>query len=84
MARRDSKTALKLMTKIIALLLIVVGAGLVWHGFQVRDSLKGKAQDISSDVQKSWNGDMKITDATWFMVGGGVLVVAGAAAVLKK
>ena len=72
------------MNKIIALLLIVVGAGLVWHGFQVRDSLKGKAQQISSDVQKSWNGEPSVTDATWFMIGGGVLVVVGAAAVAKK
>jgi hypothetical protein len=72
------------MNKIIALLLIVVGAGLVWHGFQVRDSFKGKAQQISSDVQKSWNGEPSVTDATWFMIGGGVLVVVGAAAVAKK
>jgi uncharacterized membrane protein YphA (DoxX/SURF4 family) len=72
------------MNKIIALLLIVVGAGLVWHGFQVRDSLKGKAQQISADVQKSWNGEPAVTDATWFMIGGGVLVVVGAAAVAKK
>jgi uncharacterized membrane protein YphA (DoxX/SURF4 family) len=72
------------MNKIIALILIVVGAGLVWHGFQVRDSFKGKAQQVSSDVQKSLNGDVNITDATWFMIGGGVLVVVGAAAVVKK
>jgi hypothetical protein len=72
------------MPKIIALFLIIVGAGLVWHGFQVRDSLKGKAQDVSSDVQKSWNGDTKITDATWFMIAGGALVVTGAAVVLRK
>jgi uncharacterized membrane protein YphA (DoxX/SURF4 family) len=72
------------MNKIIALILIVVGAGLVWHGFQVRDSFKGKAQQVSADVQKSLNGDVNITDATWFMIGGGVLVVVGAAAVAKK
>lgn len=72
------------MNKIISLILIVVGAGLVWHGFQVRDSFKGKAQQVSSDVQKSLNGDVNITDATWFMIGGGVLVVVGAAAVVKK
>ncbi|HXC02645.1 MAG TPA: DUF3185 family protein [Opitutaceae bacterium] len=72
------------MNKIIALILIVVGAGLVWHGFQVRDSFKGKAQQVSSDVQKSLNGDVNITDATWFMIGGGVLVVVGAAGVAKK
>jgi hypothetical protein len=72
------------MRKIIALFLLVAGAGLAWHGFQVRDSLKGKAQEISSDVQKSWSGDTKITDATWFMIGGGVLFVAGAAMVRKK
>jgi hypothetical protein len=72
------------MRKIIALLVMVAGAGLAWHGFQVRDSLKGKAQEISSDVQKSWSGDTKITDATWFMIGGGVLFVAGAAMVLKS
>jgi hypothetical protein len=72
------------MNKIIALILIVVGAGLVWHGFQVRDSFKGKAQQVSADVQKSLNGDVNITDATWFMIGGGVLVVVGAAAVVKK
>jgi hypothetical protein len=72
------------MSKIIALVLLLAGAGLVWHGFQVRDSLKGKAQQISSDAQKSWNGEPRITDATWFMIGGGVLVVVGAAGVLKK
>jgi uncharacterized membrane protein YphA (DoxX/SURF4 family) len=72
------------MNKIIALLLIVVGAGLVWHGFQVRDSLKGKAQQVGSDIQKSWNGEPGVTDATWFMIGGGVLIVVGAAGVLKK
>ncbi|HWZ95614.1 MAG TPA: DUF3185 family protein [Opitutaceae bacterium] len=72
------------MNKIIALILIIVGAGLIWHGLQVRDSLKGKAQQVSSDVQKTWNGEVKITDATWLMIGGGVLVVAGAARALKK
>lgn len=72
------------MPKIIALLLLAAGVGLVWHGFQVRDSFKGKAQQVSSDVQKDLNGDTKITDATWFMIGGGVLVVAGAAGVFKK
>jgi hypothetical protein len=72
------------MSKIIALVLLIAGVGLIWHGFQVRDSLKGKAQDVSSDVQKSWNGEPSITDATWFMIGGGLLVVVGAAAVAKK
>jgi hypothetical protein len=72
------------MSKIIALVLLIAGVGLIWHGFQVRDSLKGKAQDVSSDVQKSWNGESKITDATWFMIGGGVLIVVGAAGVFKK
>jgi hypothetical protein len=72
------------MSKIIALLLVIAGAGLVWHGYQVRDSLKGKAQQVSSDVQKSWNGDTEITDATWFMIGGGVLIVVGAARALKR
>jgi uncharacterized membrane protein YphA (DoxX/SURF4 family) len=72
------------MNKIIALLLMVVGAGLVWHGFQVRDSLKGKAQQVSSDLQKSWNGEPGVTDATWFMIAGGVLVIVGAAGVVKK
>jgi len=72
------------MSKIVALILLMAGGGLIWHGFQVRDSLKGKAQDVSSDVQKSLSGDVKITDATWFMIGGGVLVVVGAAGVVKK
>ena len=76
--------AQNIVPKIIVLLLIVVGAGLFWHGFQVRDSLKGKAQQVSSDIQKSWSGDAKITDATWFMVGGGVLIFVGAAAVVRK
>jgi uncharacterized membrane protein YphA (DoxX/SURF4 family) len=71
------------MNKIIALVLLMAGVGLVWHGFQVRDSLKGKAQQVSSDLQKSWNGEPGITDATWFMIGGGVLVVIGAAAIVK-
>jgi hypothetical protein len=72
------------MPKIIALLLLLIGAGLVWHGFQVRDSLKGRAQAVSSDVQKSVTGDTKVTDATLFMVGGGVLAVVGAGLALKR
>jgi uncharacterized membrane protein YphA (DoxX/SURF4 family) len=72
------------MPKIIALVLLIAGVGLIWHGFQVRDSFKGKAQQVSSDVQKSWNGEPSVTDATWFMIGGGVLVVVGAAGVFKK
>jgi hypothetical protein len=72
------------MNKLIALILLVAGAGLVWHGFQIRDSLKGKAEQVGADIQKSVTGDAKITDATWFMIGGGVLVVAGTAGVLKK
>jgi hypothetical protein len=72
------------MSKIIALVLLMAGVGLIWHGFQVRDSLRGKAQDVSSDVQKSVTGDIKVTDATWFMIGGGGLVVVGAASVFKK
>jgi uncharacterized membrane protein YphA (DoxX/SURF4 family) len=72
------------MSKIIALVFLLAGAGLIWHGFQVRDSFKGQAQQISSDVKKSWNGEPEITDATWFMIGGGVLVVVGAAGVMKK
>jgi hypothetical protein len=72
------------MSKIVALVLLIVGVGLIWHGLQIRDSLKGKAQQVSSDVQKTWNGEVKITDATWFMIGGGVLVVIGAAGAFKK
>ncbi|HTQ31249.1 MAG TPA: DUF3185 family protein [Opitutaceae bacterium] len=72
------------MRKIIVLLLFVAGAGLAWHGLQVRDSLKGKAQDAGADVQKAWNGGVKVTDATWFMIGGGVLVAAGVVVALKK
>ena len=72
------------MPKIIALILLIVGVGLVWHGVQVRGSFKGKAQQVSSDVQKSLSGDIEITDATWFMLGGGVLVVVGAAAFVRK
>ena len=72
------------MNKIVALILLIAGVGLVWHGFQVRDSLKGKAQQVSSDIQKSWNGEPGVTDATWFMIGGGVLIVVGAAACGRK
>ena len=72
------------MRVIIALILIVAGAGLVWHGFQVRDSLKGKTQQAGSEVKKALNGDTEITDATWFIIGGGVLLVAGAAVALKQ
>ncbi len=72
------------MRVIIALILIVAGAGLVWHGFQVRESLKGKAQQAGADVHQAWNGGTSVPDATWFMVGGGVLVVAGVVVAVKK
>ena len=47
-------------------------------------AILAEAQEVGSDVQKSVTGDTKITDATWFMIGGGVLVVVGAAAFGRK
>ena len=71
------------MRKIIALLLIIAGLGLIWHGYQVRTSLKGRAQEAGSDLHRQLNGNSSVTDATWYFIGGGVLVVAGVATSFK-
>lgn len=72
------------MRNILLIVFILAGVGLVWHGFQVRDSLKGKAQELSSDTHKALNGNSTVTDATWFMIGGSVLIVAGVGVAVAK
>ncbi|HZP59864.1 MAG TPA: DUF3185 family protein [Opitutaceae bacterium] len=72
------------MRTFIAIILIAAGIGLIWHGFQVRNSLKGKAQEAGSELHQSLNGNSSVTDATWFFVGGGVIVIAGVATAVKR
>lgn len=72
------------MRKIIAFLLMLAGLGLVWHGFQVRNSLKGRTQAAGSELHQTWNGNPTVTDATWFTAGGGVLLAVGLAVALKR
>jgi hypothetical protein len=68
--------------KIIAIVLILVGCYVCYLGNSRRHSVAGNLDTAGAKVANAVSGEGHTTDATWYFVGGGVLIVAGAAALL--
>jgi hypothetical protein len=72
------------MKKLVGLALILVGGWLVYVGFTRGDSLAGKTKSGIAELKNEIDGKMRIPDHVWYYVGGGVLIIAGAAAMARK
>ena len=65
------------MKIIIAIILIAVGAWLVYSGYQLQDSLNGSWDSVSNKVASSVDGKARVTSHVWYYIGGTICILAG-------
>jgi len=71
------------MKKVIGLILIIVGIYLCYLGNSRRSSVAGNVDTAAAKVADKVSGEGHVTDATWYFVGGGVLIVVGAFSLMR-
>jgi hypothetical protein len=72
------------MKKPLGLLLVIIGGILLFQGFSRKDSLAGDAAEAGTKIANKVDGGTRVPEHTMYIVSGGVLVLAGAAALLRK
>lgn len=72
------------MKKVIALILIIAGIYLCYLGNARRSSVAGNVATASATVANKIDGEPHVTDATWYFVGGGLLIVVGAFSLSRR
>jgi hypothetical protein len=72
------------MNKIIALVLIIAGVYVCYLGNARRNSVAGSVANASATVANKIDGGPHVTNATWYFVGGGLLIVAGAFSLTRR
>ena len=66
------------MKTLFAILLIVAGVWLFNDGWRMRVSLKGKTQSALAGLARRVDGETRVPEHGWYMIAGGVCVLAGA------
>ena len=72
------------MKKIVGIILIVVGLYVCYLGNSRRHSVTGNIDTAAAKVADTIEGGEHTTDATWYFVGGGVLIIIGAGSLLRR
>ena len=72
------------MNKIIALILIIAGVYLCYLGNTRRNSMAGSVANASATVANKIDGEAHVTNATWYFVGGGLLIAGGAFSLTRR
>lgn len=72
------------MTRIVGIVLILVGAYLIYAGVNRSHSLAGKVDSASTSVANSVDGGGHQTTQTVEIVAGGVLVILGLAVAVRR
>jgi hypothetical protein len=70
--------------KFVGIILILAGGYLCYVGNQQRNSLVGGLQVASVNVANGIDGKGRVADSTWYFVGGGALIVAGALSLVRR
>ena len=65
------------MKTIIGIVLIIAGIALFFQGLNRKDSLAGQVSSATTSVANSVDGGVRAPKHVGYMVGGGVLVLAG-------
>ena len=65
------------MKTLLGLLLVCIGVWFFNTGWTMRASFKGKTQTMMADVARSFDGSTRVPEHNWYMVAGGVSVLAG-------
>lgn len=69
---------------ILSLILIGGGIALIVFGTRRADSVTGMADEVGTKLANKWDGQARQPEHVWYYVGGGLLIVAGVAAALRK
>jgi hypothetical protein len=72
------------MKTIIGLVLIIAGIALFFQGMNRKDSLAGQAAETTTKLANSIDGGTRTPKHVGYMVGGGVLVLAGIVVMAKR
>ena len=72
------------MKTIIGIVLIIAGIALFFQGMNRKDSLAGQAAEASTSVANAIDGGTRTPKHVGYMVGGGVLVLAGIVVMAKR
>jgi hypothetical protein len=72
------------MNKAIGIILIVLGALLFAQGLSRKDSLVGEASEAGTSIANSIDGGARTPKHVVYMVGGGILVVAGVIVAFRR
>jgi hypothetical protein len=70
--------------KILGLIILILGAVLLFQGISRKDSLVGHVATASTDVANSVDGGSRTPLHVTYIVGGGVLMVVGAFFAFRK
>ncbi len=65
------------MSKIIGIILILVGGFLIYKGAMRKDSLAGGLAETSSEVANKIDGGSRVPNHYYYLIGGGILVAVG-------
>ncbi len=72
------------MSRIIGILLILVGGWLIYRGHSEAESLAGKTRTTITDVKNSIDGKGRIATQYWYYGAGAVLIGAGVVTGLRR
>jgi hypothetical protein len=72
------------MKTIIGLVLIIAGIALFIQGLNRKDSLVGQAAEAGTSIANSIDGGVRTPRHVGYMVGGGVLVLAGVVVMARR
>lgn len=84
LAVEAAREMLNNMKYIIAIVLIAVGAGLIYHGHRRADSIVGLAEKTGKDIANAFDGRTRKPNYISYYIGGGALIAAGAWIALRK
>ncbi|WP_404423570.1 DUF3185 family protein [Nibricoccus sp. IMCC34717] len=72
------------MKRLFGILLLVVGAVMIYQGLNRKDSLAGGAAEAGTKIANSVDGGSRVPKHMFYLIGGGVLAVAGLGLVVSK
>jgi Protein of unknown function (DUF3185) len=70
------------MSKIIGIILILVGGFLIYKGAARKDSLAGGLAETGSEIANKVDGGGRVPEHYYYLIGGGILVAVGIGATL--
>ena len=72
------------MKIIIGLVLVIAGVALFFQGLNRKDSLVGRASEAGTNIANAVDGGARTPKHVVYMIGGGVLVLAGIGVMARR